>query len=267
MEIKLPQQQSWLDLGESRMQSQLPAKLQPYYRSKAFVSQIGINPLIAAAAPIFFLVEKFQLLSQQPDLARLRENLIHEIKAFENQAQHHTYKSPFIIAAQTILCLWADEMVLSTRWGKDSYWQEFLLAHSRLLELPENASFFAILTHCMQDAEQYIDLLELCYLCLSLGFEGEYRYLERGYIQLAEIRDSLYHLILRQRGEISKQLEIKSQTVVTTERWLPRVLTQSLFITVSLITCISSYFLLNHQLTQTLNRIQPWTDVTLEANA
>ncbi|MBT2372289.1 type IVB secretion system protein IcmH/DotU [Pseudomonas fluorescens] len=44
-------------------------------------------------------------------------------------------------------------------------------------------------------------MLELMYLCLSLGFEGKYRVVERGVLQLEGIRDALYRQIRHVRGD------------------------------------------------------------------
>ena len=50
-------------------------KLAPYYRSRAFASKVGINPLVTASSPIFFLVEKFQKAAIVPNLDALHEDL------------------------------------------------------------------------------------------------------------------------------------------------------------------------------------------------
>lgn len=268
MEIK-PYQVDWTEidgqtnaLGVIRPKQSIK-KLQPYYRSKAFVSQVGINPLTTGAAPLFYLVEKLQFLENSPELNKLHEDLIHELKAFENQAQSHGYRSNFILAARLVLSQWIDETILRTRWGRESDWSQYPLTDMVQNEATETKSFFLILNHCLQDPVTYIDLLELMYLCLSLGFEGEYRYLDRGYIKLAEIRDTLFHTISRQRGEVFKQLEITSTHEVTPENFLPRLMTRLALICVTAGIIIASYSLLNHQLTTHLDatnsNLQHWS--------
>src|SRR5579871_4241228 len=140
---------------ETVLVNSLIQRVQPYYRSKAFVSQIGINPLIAATAPVFFLIEKFQQANIVPDLVALHDDLIHEIKAFENHAQTHGYKSQTVLAARYILCLWTDEMILNTPWGKNGGWTNFLLAQIDHKRHTHEKSFFALLEHCLQDMPTY----------------------------------------------------------------------------------------------------------------
>lgn len=185
-------------------------QLQPYYRSKAFLSEIGPNFLIAAAAPLFFLTDKIQKSTISPQVAaHLHEDLIHELKAFDHQAQTHDYKPNMVMAAHYALCLWMDEMILNTAWGKSVHWDLRPLADTSMMNGRDNKSFFHLLNHCLQDSPNYIDLLELLYLCLSLGYEGEYRHLDRGYVLLTEIRDNVYQHIQRIRGEASKKLEVE----------------------------------------------------------
>jgi len=224
-------------------------RAQPYFRSKAFVSQIGINPLIAAAAPLFFLVEKVQHSHSAPDLIKLHEDFVHEIKAFDNQAQTHGYKSNIFLAAHLVLCLWIDEIILSTPWGRESNWETGALV---LSQSGEGKSFFAVLNHCLNDIPTYIDLLELMYVCVSLGYEGEYRYLERGHILLTEIRDNLFHCIQRQRGEVSKKLEIISTAIsapaLPQQKIISGVLLRIIILLVILIALATCYFSMNKQL-------------------
>jgi type VI secretion system protein ImpK len=195
---------------ESTYLSTLAHSVQPYYRSKAFVSNIGINPLIASTSPIFFLVEKCQQANIVPNLESLHEDLTHEIKAFETHAQTHGYTSQIIFAGRYILCLWADEIILNLQWGQSGGWEKQRLTDQKHNTLDK--SFFSLLDHCLQDTATYIDLLELFYLCLSLGYEGEYRYTERGHILLSELRDNLYHRIMHYRGNLSKRLSVSTPT-------------------------------------------------------
>lgn len=44
------------------------------------------------------------------------------------------------------------------------------------------------------------NLLELFYVCLALGFEGEYRLIEGGKNKLANIKDWLYQILQKERG-------------------------------------------------------------------
>lgn len=248
-------QATWIEMVEQKKMaleplptSSLP-RAQSYYRSKAFISQNGVNPLLAAAAPLFFLGEKFHCLESPVNALALRNDLLHELNAFEQQAQGYGYRANAIQATRFVICLWLDEMALHTTWGRESDWpKQPLVEHSE----KEHQSFFLILNHSLQDPATHIDLLELLYLCLSLGFEGEYRYLDRGYIKLAEIRDHLFHTIEKQRGEVYKVLRIHSNYPDEAEKTAPRVWLRVLFILSVVCASVGGYFFLNDQLNQDL---------------
>src|ERR1700722_9015642 len=64
-----------------------------YYRSKIFNTLIGINPLIAAASPIFSIAPILAENKSPIETYTLYQDLQHEIKAFENSAKIQHYRS------------------------------------------------------------------------------------------------------------------------------------------------------------------------------
>lgn len=185
--------------------------VETYYRSKAFVSQTNINPLIAASAPLFFLIEKIQNLYSAPDVNRLRDDLIHEIRAFEHQAQVHGYRPYMILAVRHVISLWADQTILSKPWGESCQWEKIQLPDNQGPD-QENA-FYLLLSRCLQEPTLYLDLLELFYLCLSLGFQGTTALpSEANNFRIAEARNCLFETIHKQRIDFSKQLEVDTSS-------------------------------------------------------
>jgi type VI secretion system protein ImpK len=59
--------------------------------------------------------------------------------------------------------------------------------------------FFEILERLRGNPGRYIDLIELVYLCLALGYEGKYRHDPSGQGQLGQLQRDLYRLIREQR--------------------------------------------------------------------
>jgi type VI secretion system protein ImpK len=66
--------------------------------------------------------------------------------------------------------------------------------------------FFEILEQMQKDLGHNADVVELMYLCLSIGFEGRYRVMPRGGAALAELRDGIYRLIRDRRGNFEREL-------------------------------------------------------------
>jgi type VI secretion system protein ImpK len=57
-----------------------------------------------------------------------------------------------------------------------------------------------------QDLGRFEPVVELMYLCVSLGFVGRYRVMPRGIAALAELRESVYRTIRQRRGDFEREL-------------------------------------------------------------
>lgn len=168
----------------------------------------SINPLVAAALPLLTIATQLREQPQSPELNFLHASLCQEVKAFEKKAKEANYRSPFILAARYFLCVFIDEVILTTSWGKHSVWQTEHLLNAFQGESFGGERFFTILERSALDHHQNIDLLELGYLCLSLGYEGIYKGKANGEQERARLLDRLYGLIRDTRGDFSKQLLI-----------------------------------------------------------
>lgn len=234
-----------------------------YYRSKLFNIDTHINPLVSAASPLFALASTLKNSIAEPDLQQLYQDLCHEIKAFENKAQTYNYRSHIILAARYALCSLLDEIILTTPWGSKSLWQTHTLLNTFQRETWGGERFFVILERSCEEPAIHIDLLELLYITLSLGYAGKYQHLERGHLQLSEIMDSLYDIILQQRGEFSQKLFLQ-QPIITEQkhslRWLIPIFLTLIFTAALLIAvyCTLNYFLHKHSqsLYQELNHLE-----------
>lgn len=172
-----------------------------YYRSKLFSIHTHKNNLFNAAAPLMNVITTLKTLKNPPVLSQLRQDLCHEIRAFENKLQSYNYPHSELLAARYVLCVFTDEMILNTSWGKKSDWCAQNLVSLFQNDLGDDEKFFVILQRCCTDPKTHIDLLELIYICLCLGYQGKYYYLENGYQELTEIIDQLFEIIQQERGE------------------------------------------------------------------
>ncbi len=190
-----------VDLGrEPLMQTQATLE------SRTFEVDVALNPLVAAAAPLLTTATALQEQPDPPNLSDLYQLLCHEIKVFENKSHGLGYRSPVILAARYFLCAFIDETLLSAAWGEKSLWSEQNLLKTFQRESWGGERFFVILERSFEDPKPHLDLLELAYLCLSLGYEGKYRNKPKGHHELAQWMDRLYTLIRDESGECSKRL-------------------------------------------------------------
>ena len=166
----------------------------------------GKNPLLSAAATAFALTRQLRRTPHHEDPEGLREGALRMIKGFETSAREGGASDQAIHAGRYALCALVDEAVLSTPWGSGSVWSRQSLLGTLHNETRGGAKFFSILSKMMQNAAQNLDLLELLYVCLALGFEGKFAVQDRGAAQLGEITRNLNETIRRLRGEPEREL-------------------------------------------------------------
>ena len=132
--------------------------------------------------------------------------MVSEIKSFEAAANGTGVKPEIILSARYALCVVLDEAVLNTPWGSESAWPQRTLLSIFHSETAGGEKFFQILDRMKQQPAENLYILELMYIFLSLGFEGKYRVVHRGRDQIEQLRDNLFDIIRRQRGEYERSL-------------------------------------------------------------
>ncbi len=170
------------------------------------IPKIGGNPMIAAATPLLSLSAEISKTPNQGDIAQLRTQIINELSEFEAKLVQ-SYDDPNMRRlAHYCICALVDDVVLNTPWGQNSNWPIETLILRFYNETYGGKRFFEILSQAERDASRHVDLLELIYLSLSLGFEGELRISPRGASEHARIRESLYRTIKNNRPEVEREL-------------------------------------------------------------
>ena len=171
----------------------------------------GLNPLVNAAATLLTVAIKLRTTISHDNVIELHKRLTDEIKSFDLQAQSAGASPETVISARYLLCTVVDEIVLNTPWGVRSGWSQHSLLSLFHQETFGGEKCFAILQRMLENPGKHLDILELYYLCLSLGFEGKYRLAQRVHEQLDHIRDGLYQTIENHRGHMQKDLSPRWQ--------------------------------------------------------
>jgi type VI secretion system protein ImpK len=166
----------------------------------------GLNPVIDAAMSLLVLASQLRNTTTHPDVAGLRQHVVQQIKAFEQTARAKGATPETTLAARYTLCTFLDETVLSTPWGSESVWSSQSLLSLFHNETWGGEKFFLILDRMIQEPAANIDMLELMYVCLALGFEGKFGVLEHGHSKLAEVQDNVFRTIRMQRGDFEREL-------------------------------------------------------------
>ena len=160
----------------------------------------GRNPILQAAVPLLVLAGRLRGQIANADIESLRRQCVQEVRDFEDRCRRASVPDADVLAARYALCTVLDEAVLNTPWGAQSGWagQSLLVTFHR--ETQGGEKFFQLLERLLGEPQRYLALLELWYVCLSLGFEGRYRLDERGASRLADVRRDLYLRIEQLRG-------------------------------------------------------------------
>lgn len=166
----------------------------------------GANPLVRAANRLINLVPQIRAMAHTGSLAQLREKLATEIRMFEQRALEASVPQDQVIGARYCLCTVLDETAMQTPWGSNGEWaQHSLLTHFHD-ETWGGEKYFQLLSRVAQNPQKHLDLLELMYFCIALGFEGRFRVIDNGRGQLETLRQRLATIIQTAKGERERGL-------------------------------------------------------------
>lgn len=166
----------------------------------------GSNPLVRIASPLLLLSVQLRHSVTPPDAVQLREQVVSQVRRFEAQAQQAGIVQQTALAARYVLCTLLDEAVLNSPWGEQSGWARQTLLTTFHGETYGGAKFFQILERLCADFSRHIDLIELMYISLALGFGGRYLIEAGGRAKLADIQEDLYRRIRAQRAAAAQEL-------------------------------------------------------------
>jgi type VI secretion system protein ImpK len=168
----------------------------------------GRNAILLAAAPLIALASRLQSTASQPDVPGLRNQATQEIRAFDDRLRASGVIPEDALVARYLLCTFFDSAVLNTPWGAQSDWSGQPLLVTFHKEKTGGEKFFQIIERISAQPARYIDLIELQYICIALGYEGMYRIQDRGQLKLAELQHNLYRIIRDTRQLREEELAV-----------------------------------------------------------
>jgi type VI secretion system protein ImpK len=172
----------------------------------ADLSQASFNPLVGAASALLGLAIRLKNSGEHRDVDALRRRVIDEVKTFERRANETGLSPQSVRSGRYALCATLDDLVLNTPWGAASAWGQQSMVALFHNETSGGERFFDLLEKLERDPGRYAEVLELMYLCLSLGFEGKYRVMSQGSMRHGEVREGLFRLIRARRGDFEREL-------------------------------------------------------------
>ena len=160
---------------------------------------IGEDALTAAAAPLLQLMARLRNTANPPDSGDLRERTVRQVRIFEQEARDKEVPLEQLRPAHYALCASLDDVVLNTPWGSSGTWGEHSLVSTFHQEVRSGERFFDVLKQMCANPGKYLPVIKLMYLCMSLGFIGQYRLSRRGVGDINRIREETYAVIVRQQ--------------------------------------------------------------------
>jgi type VI secretion system protein ImpK len=166
----------------------------------------GINPIVDAAGFLISILGKLKQIQSYRQLSKLQKELVQEINVFQETVKTHTHNPEYMVVCRYVLCATLDDIIANTPWGGQGQWDTYSLLAAFNQDTQHQDKFFTILERAIKEPAFYIDLMELMYICLSMGYKGQYRATEHNQYQLEQITHNLYKHIRAYRGSFSKTL-------------------------------------------------------------
>lgn len=166
----------------------------------------GAGPLLDTAGPLLTLAVQLRQTLRHPDPNRLFAHVTQEVLRFEENARARGVRQENILVARYCICTFVDEAALSTPWGAESSWSAQSLLSRFHGETWGGEKFFEVLERMTREPAGHLDLIELFFACLLLGFQGKYRIADRGHAKLIEVQTEVGRVLRGQKGEFEREL-------------------------------------------------------------
>ena len=184
---------------------------EPAYEARHAAVKVAVNPLLEAAQPLL------RALCDMPkDLGAEKVDVLHrllvrEVSAFQSLCTNAQIRHEHVVAASYALCTAIDEAANRTPWGggeggNTGIWARQQLAQKFHDDGHGGEKVFLLIGRLAASPQEHIDLLDLLFFILALGFEGRYRSAANGRRQLETIRHRVYDLVKDVRGEVPREL-------------------------------------------------------------
>ena len=147
------------------------------------------SPLINAALPLLALINTLPRLETPVSVSAFYDGVVHRLQHFQGGVQHADAGHAALILAATL-----DERVMATPWGGQFWLGETLC--SRLFNRRDAGRYaFEIIDDCLKYVERHQELLFLSFLCIKLGFSGQFNNGNRE--ALNALQANMYHLFAK----------------------------------------------------------------------
>src|SRR3990167_1081192 len=183
--------------------------------------------LLELAAPFISIVIHLKDGNYPSDKEKFKLQLIALLSCFETQLKNLHYAKETIFSAIYCLCTALDEFISLSHWGKNLFWAQSPLLEKIHHESGGGEGFFLILNDLLISPEKNIELLEVIYLLLNLGYEG--KYYNNNQNSLLKIKNDIF-ILIEQKYHFKKNTENSPEKKEETSRSFKKLYCYRLFV-------------------------------------
>ncbi|TRW99622.1 type VI secretion system protein TssL [Paracoccus sp. M683] len=190
------------DIPRDRGQQAAPMQgpkipLQQALQVKGLGKGASTNPILAAAAPLLILLGRLRTGLVEMQAAPLMDHVTREIDQFERNLLSAGVSPHEAAVSKYVLSGTADDIVQNLPGADRGDWLQYSMVARFFGKRDSGVGFFQETEKAMQAPGQYYNLLGLILTCLNLGFEGQYRTMPNGGVELSRIRNAIYETLRR----------------------------------------------------------------------
>ncbi|MBO9647895.1 MAG: type VI secretion system protein TssL, long form [Variovorax sp.] len=184
---------------------------EPAYEPRLAAVKSAVNPLLEAAQPLLRALCDMPKDLDYAQVDVLHQLLTREVSNFRAICTSAQIRYEHMVAASYALCTAIDEAVQRKPWGGGAgadtgVWAAKPLAQQFHEDLDGGEKVFLLIGRLAASPQEHIDLLDLLFFIVALGFEGRFRREPHGRRQLETIQNRLYEIVMRVRGEVPREL-------------------------------------------------------------
>lgn len=169
------------------------------------------NPLVQTAIPLFAIASQMKYYYSSLSSTEVLKHLKQQIENFEEVAESKGVRYETIKAARYCLCTLLDEFAAKHGWS-DQDWMSHSLLVTFHNETWGGEQFFQLLDRIKSEPEKNLQLIELMYYCLAIGYMGKYQVMNNGQVSVHNLKKDLEKLLAKYKdAQNSSFLLDKSQ--------------------------------------------------------
>ncbi|WP_408497289.1 type VI secretion system protein TssL, long form [Paraburkholderia xenovorans] len=173
------------------------------------------NPLLESARPLLRALADMPNDLELRAIEQLHLLLKQEVRLFQRLCEQANIRRDHMIGARYCLATALDESAGKTAWGQRETGVEWIrkgLATEFHEDRQGGDKVYLLIGRLMNEPHEHLDLLEVIYRILSLGFMGRYRHEADGARKHDAVRQRLYNEIQTHRGVVPIALSPHAQS-------------------------------------------------------